>query len=137
MLSFGANPAQHSLIVHSEVPPFAVPIRMRVSVSIKPMRPSRFVWSARYLLGRATFFSAAFSWKDYLLRRMDRAGLWGTGASEHCQGPIRGDEPDEAESIRSQCGLLRHLRCCQEISWMQRLKRKLGQSPTARNPHRS
>ena len=40
---------------------------------------------------------------------MAHSVVWGIGASEHCQDLIHGNELDEAESLRSQRDMLRHL----------------------------
>ena len=40
---------------------------------------------------------------------MDRAIVRWIGASEYCQSLIRRDEPDEAQSVRSQYRMLRYL----------------------------
>jgi hypothetical protein len=40
---------------------------------------------------------------------MAHSVVWGIGASEHCQNLIHGNELDEAESLRSQRNVLRHL----------------------------
>ena len=54
--------------------------------------------------------SPASSRKNYVLLGMAHSVVWRIGASEYCQVLIHGNELNEAESLRSQRDMLRHLR---------------------------